>query len=73
MDLFSGLETKNRVSAAERKAAEARETERKPCWLSNEVKDAFLKMEEAWRVWSPRHGNRRRSVKLVVNNGARKR
>ena len=29
MDLFSGLETKNRVSAAERKAAEARETERK--------------------------------------------
>jgi len=48
MDLFSGLETKNRVSAAERKAAEARETERKTkLAIEQEVKVAFLKMEEA--------------------------
>ncbi len=48
MDLFSGLETKNRVSAAERKAAEARETERKTkLAIEQEVKIAFLKMEEA--------------------------
>lgn len=48
MALFSGLETKNRVSAAERKAAEARETERKTkLAVEQEVKTAFLKMEEA--------------------------
>jgi len=48
MDLFSGLETKNRVSAAERKAAEARETERKTkLAIEREVKIAFLKLEEA--------------------------
>ncbi|MGZ5054609.1 MAG: TolC family protein [Methylobacter sp.] len=48
MDLFSGLETKNRVSAAERKAAEARETERKAkLAIEQEVKVAFLKLEEA--------------------------
>ena len=48
MDLFSGLETKNRVSAAERKAAEARETERKTkLAIEQEVKIAFLKLEEA--------------------------
>ncbi|MGZ5027051.1 MAG: TolC family protein [Methylobacter sp.] len=48
MDLFSGLETKNRVSAAERKAAEARETERKTkLAIEQEVKTAFLKLEEA--------------------------
>lgn len=48
MDLFSGLETKNRVSAAERKAAETRETERKTkLAIEQEVKIAFLKLEEA--------------------------
>ncbi len=48
MALFSGLETKNRVSAAERKAAEARETERKTkLAVEQEVKIAFLKLEEA--------------------------
>ncbi|MGZ8239390.1 MAG: TolC family protein [Methylobacter sp.] len=48
MDLFSGLETKNRVSAAERKAAEARETERKTkLAIEQEVKTAFLKLQEA--------------------------
>jgi outer membrane protein len=48
MDLFSGLETKNRVSAAERKAAEARETERKTkLAIEQEVKVAFLKLQEA--------------------------
>lgn len=48
MDLFSGLETKNRVSVAERKAAEARETERKTkLAIEQEVKIAFLKLEEA--------------------------
>ena len=48
MDLFSGLETKNRVSAAERKAAEAHETERKTkLAIEQEVKTAFLKLEEA--------------------------
>lgn len=48
MDLFSGLETKNRVSAAERKAAESRETERKTkLAIEQEVKIAFLKLEEA--------------------------
>ena len=48
MDLFSGLETKNRVSAAERKAAEAREMERKTkLAIEQEVKIAFLKLQEA--------------------------
>ena len=48
MDLFSGLETKNRVSAAERKAAEAREMERKTkLVIEQDVKIAFLKLEEA--------------------------
>lgn len=48
MALFSGLETKNRVSAAERKAAEARETERKTkLAIEQEVKIAFLKLQEA--------------------------
>jgi outer membrane protein TolC len=48
MDLFSGLETKNRVSAAERKAAEARETERKTkLAIEQEVKIASLNLEEA--------------------------
>jgi len=48
MDLFSGLETKKRVSAAERKAAETRETERKTkLAIEQEVKVAFLKLEEA--------------------------
>ncbi|MBL6987339.1 MAG: TolC family protein [Methylobacter sp.] len=48
MDLFSGLGTKNRVSAAERKAEEARETERKTkLAIEQEVKIAFLKLQEA--------------------------
>ena len=48
MDLFSGLETKNRVSAAERKAAEARESERKTkLAVEQDVKAAFLTLEEA--------------------------
>ncbi|HEY8097051.1 MAG TPA: TolC family protein [Methylobacter sp.] len=48
MALFSGLETKNRVSAAERKAAEARETERKTkLAVEQEVKISSLKLEEA--------------------------
>lgn len=48
MALFSGLETKNRVSVAERKAAEARETERKTkLAVEQEVKIAYLKLEEA--------------------------
>jgi len=48
MNLFSGLETKNRVSAAERKAVEARETERKTkLAIEQEVKVAFLKLQEA--------------------------
>lgn len=48
MNLFSGLETKNKVSAAERKAAEAREAERKTkLAIEQEVKTAFLKLEEA--------------------------
>lgn len=48
MDLFSGLETKNRVSVAERKAAEARETERKTkLAIEQEVKVASLNLEEA--------------------------
>lgn len=48
MDLFTGFSTKQRVSAAERKAAEARETERKTrLAVEQEVKIAFLKLEEA--------------------------
>ena len=48
MALFSGLETKNRVNAAERKVAEVRETERKTkLAIEQEVKIAFLKLEEA--------------------------
>lgn len=48
MDLFSGLNTKNRVSAAERKAAQARETERKTRLnIEQEVKTAHLKLQEA--------------------------
>jgi outer membrane protein len=48
MDLFSGFNTQQRVSAAERKAAEARETERKTkLAIEQEVKIAFLKLEEA--------------------------
>lgn len=48
LDLFSGFNTQQRVSAAERKAAEARETERKTkLAIEQEVKIAFLKLEEA--------------------------
>ncbi len=48
MDLFSGFNTQQRVRAAERKAAEARETERKTkLAIEQEVKTAFLKLEEA--------------------------
>jgi outer membrane protein TolC len=48
MDLFSGFNTQQRVSAAERKAAEARETERKTkLAIEQEVKTAFLRLEEA--------------------------
>ncbi len=48
MDLFSGFNTQQRVKAAERKAAEARETERKTkLAIEQEVKIAFLKLQEA--------------------------
>ena len=48
MDLFSGFSTQQRVSAAERKAAEARETERKTkLAIEQDVKTAFLKLQEA--------------------------
>ena len=48
MDLFSGFNTQQRVSAAERKAAEARETERKTkLAIEQDVKTAFLKLQEA--------------------------
>ncbi len=48
MDLFSGFNTQQRVRAAERKAAEARETERKTkLTIEQEVKIAFLKLKEA--------------------------
>jgi outer membrane protein len=48
MDLFSGFNTQQRVRAAERKAAEARETERKTkLAIEQEVKIAFLKLQEA--------------------------
>ena len=48
MDLFSGFNTQQRVNAAERKAAEARETERKiRLAVEQEVKIAFLNLKEA--------------------------
>ena len=48
MDLFSGFNTQQRVKAAERKAAEARETERKTrLAIEQEVKIAFLNLKEA--------------------------
>jgi outer membrane protein TolC len=48
MDLFSGFNTQQRVKAAERKAVEARETERKTkLAIEQEVKIAFLKLQEA--------------------------
>jgi len=48
MDLFSGFNTQQRVRAAERKTAEARETERKTkLAIEQEVKIAFLKLKEA--------------------------
>ena len=48
MNLFSGFNTKQRISAAERKLAEVRETERKTrLAIEQEVKIAFLKLEEA--------------------------
>ncbi len=48
MDLFSGFNTQQRVNAAERKAAEARETERKTrLGIEQEVKMAFLNLKEA--------------------------
>ena len=48
MNLFSGFSTKQRVSAAERKVAEMRETERKTrLAIEQEVKTAFLRLEEA--------------------------
>ena len=48
MDLFSGFNTQQRVSAASRKAAEARETERKTkLAIEQDVKIAFLKLQEA--------------------------
>jgi outer membrane protein TolC len=47
MDLFSGFSTQQRVSAAERKAAEVREIERKTrLGIEQEVKIAYLKLEE---------------------------
>jgi outer membrane protein TolC len=48
MELFSGFNTQQRVKLAERKAAEARETERKiKLGVEQEVKTAFLKLQEA--------------------------
>ncbi len=48
IDLFSGFNTQQRVRAAERKAAEARETERKTrLAIEQEVKIAFLNLKEA--------------------------
>jgi outer membrane protein TolC len=48
MDLFSGFNTQQHVRAAERKAAEARETERKTkLAIEQEVKTAFLNLKEA--------------------------
>lgn len=48
MNLFSGFNTKQRVSAAERKLKEMREVERKTrLAIEQEVKTAFLKLQEA--------------------------
>jgi outer membrane protein TolC len=48
MDLFSGFNTQQRVSAATRKAAEAKETERKiKLAIEQEVSVAYLQLEEA--------------------------
>jgi outer membrane protein TolC len=48
MDLFSGFNTRQRVSAAERKVAESREMERKTkLAIEQEVKIAFLNCKEA--------------------------
>lgn len=48
MDLFSGFNTQQRVKSAERKAVEARETERKTkLAIEQEVKIAYLKLQEA--------------------------
>lgn len=48
MNLFSGFNTKQRVSAAERKMKEMREVERKTkLAIEREVKTAFLKLQEA--------------------------
>lgn len=48
MDLFSGFSSQQRIKAAERKAAQARETERKvKLAIEQEVRVAFLKLEEA--------------------------
>jgi outer membrane protein len=48
MNLFSGFNTQQRVKAAERKAVEASETERKTkLVIEQEVKIAYLKLQEA--------------------------
>lgn len=48
MNLFSGFSTKQRVGAAQRKAKEMREVERKTrLAIEQEVKTAFLRLEEA--------------------------
>ncbi|MCX7099345.1 MAG: TolC family protein [Methylococcales bacterium] len=48
VELFSGFNTQQKVKAAERKAAEARELERKTkLAIEQEVKIAFLKLQEA--------------------------
>lgn len=48
MNLFSGFNTKQRVSAAERKLKEMREVERKTrLAIEQELKTAFLKLQEA--------------------------
>ncbi len=48
VDLFSGFRTKQRVSAAERKLAEAREQDRKiRLAIEQELQAAYLKLEEA--------------------------
>jgi len=48
MDLFSGFSTQKKVSAATRKVAEAKETERKiKLAIEQEVRTAYLQLEEA--------------------------
>ncbi|MEQ1529767.1 MAG: TolC family protein [Methylococcales bacterium] len=48
MDLFTGLSTKHRVSAAQHKVAEAREAQRKmQISIEQDVKSAYLKLSEA--------------------------